>query len=249
MFERETDFAINAAKQAAEILKFNFRAVKEIKRKADGSMVSNADIAAENQIIELIEENYPEYNIIGEESGEKNKGSDFTFIIDPLDGTHNYIAGIPYYGISIGLLDREKPIMGVVLNPTTNELFVAEKGNGAFLNGEQIHASEINSLKESSIATVHYQKMPELFLKIIPKTKKHRVMGSLVVDHCYVALGAHDSSIYNVHSSWDVAATKVIVEEAGGKLTDFKGNDFSLEIKNSVCSNGLLHNDLLDLLK
>src|SRR3989338_7143577 len=163
MFERETDLAINAAKQAAEILKYNFRAVKEIKRKADGSMVSNADIAAENQIIELIEENYHEYNIIGEESGEKNKGSDFTFIIDPLDGTHNYIAGIPYYGISIGLLDREKPIMGV-------------------------------------------------------------------------ALGAHDSSIYNVHSSWDVAATKVIVEEAGGKLTDFKGNDFSLEIKNSVCS-------------
>ena len=133
--------AIRAAKEAAKIIVANFNKIKHISKKGEGDYFTNVDILAEEKIISIIQRRFPKHNILSEEAGLIDKNSEFTWLVDPLDGTHNYMHGLPLFGVSVGLEHKKKIIMGVIYLPMLDELFVAERGKGAFLNGKRIKVS------------------------------------------------------------------------------------------------------------
>ena len=247
--------ALRAAKKAGKILEKNFRKATKIFFKKDSSLLTKVDLKSERAIVQLIKKNFPSHDILSEERGGKI-GEKYTWIIDPLDGTRNYSRNIPFFSVSIALVYKKSPILGVVFNPINKELYFSERGKGAFLNGKRIKVGQQQVLSQ---AIISFSKSPdkEAFIKIyriLGKIKKFcftfrfRYFGSTALDLCYIASAKTDVSIGTGLKPWDLAAGILIIREAGGKITNLEGRDCQIEEKNIITANVRLHNQLLKLI-
>ena len=245
---------INATEAGAAVLKhyFNAKNLKISNKEGVNNLVTEADHAAEKAIMETIREAFPDHFILSEEAGELKMDSTYKWIIDPIDGTVNYAHGIPLCCVSIGLEQEGKMILGAVYNPLFDEFFFAEKGNGAMLNGEKIHVSEIASVMDSCLVTgfpYTYLDIPngplDVFERFIRKGVPVRRLGSAAIDLCWVAAGRFDAFFEHKLQAWDSAAGFLIVEEAGGKVTDFSGTYYSPYQPSIIATNGLIHDEMI----
>ena len=244
---------IQATTEAAAILKEYFNTSFTISNKEGiNNLVTEVDHKSEQAIIAIIRKNYPDHFILSEEDGTVEQDSPYKWIIDPIDGTVNYANGIPICCVSIGLEKDGKMIMGAVYNPFINEFFFAERGQGAYLNDKRIHVTQKNELIHSCLVTgfpYTYLDSPngplEVFSKLIKKGIPVRRLGSAAIDLCWVAAGRFDGFYEHKLSAWDSAAGFIIVEEAGGKVTDLKGNYYNPYQPGIIATNGLIHDELV----
>jgi len=250
--------AIQAAKSASKILIDNFGKIssEDIKEKVRNDFLTFVDEQSEITIIKILQDAFPDHSILAEESGRTKHKSDFEWIIDPLDGTKNYITGIPFFSISIALRHLNQIQLGVVLDPVRNELFQAERGKGALLNGKKIQVSNSNNLEDCLLATgfpfKQKQSLPtyvSCFQEIFQHCSGMRRMGSAAMDLAYIAAGRFDGFWELGLSPWDMAAGSIIIEEAGGYISDFWGKNSYLSNGYIAASNGHVHSDLIQIIK
>ncbi len=247
--------AMLAAKEAGKIIEKNFRKINKVSFKKDTSLLTKIDLKAEKVIIQLIKKNFPSHDILAEEKGGEI-GEKYTWVIDPLDGTTNYTRDIPFFAVSVVLLYKKNPILGVVFNPINKELYFAEKGKGAFLNGKRIKVGRQQALSSKSVILFSKLRAKEDFLKIyrlLGKVGKvcsvFRFLGSVSLQLCYLASGRADASINTGHNPWDVAAGALIIKEAGGKVTNIRGKDWQIGEKDIIAANTKLHNQIIKIIR
>ncbi len=244
------------AREAGALLMHHFHQHLKIEYKGEADLVTAADRAAEVLIRERIRQQWPTHDVLGEEQGLSDQGSEYRWYVDPLDGTTNFAHGFPVFCVSIALEHQAlevkgKRIAAVIYDPTRDELFSAEQGRGAQLNGETIHVSKTAALKESLLATgfpSHKRhKNPNIYFyhQITLHSHGVRRAGSAALDLCNVAAGRFDGFWEFNLNPWDTAAGVLIVEEAGGKVTRFNGAPFEINSRETVASNGLIHEALL----
>src|ERR1700680_4237271 len=239
------------AREAGALLMDYFRQHVKVEYKGDADLVTVADRNSEALIRERLREQWPSFDILGEEGGLQDTGSDYRWYVDPLDGTTNFAHGFPVFCVSIGLDYKGNRIAGVIYDPTRDELFAAELGGGAYLNQERIHVSKTANLAECLVATgfpSHKRhKNPNIFFyhQITLHTHGVRRAGSAALDLCYVASGRLDGFLEFNLNPWDTAAGVRMVQEAGGRVSDFKGGPFQLDSRETLASNGLVHEQLL----
>lgn len=216
------------------------------------NLVTEADHAAEKAIFNVIQQEHPDHYILSEESGEIFMDSSVKWIIDPIDGTVNFANGIPICCVSIGVEQNGQMILGAVYNPFLKEFFFAQHGFGATLNNKMIQVSNKTEVSSSCLATgfpYTYLDMPngplQIFEKLIRKGVPVRRLGSAAIDLCWVAAGRFDGFFEHKLQVWDSAAGFLIVEEAGGKVTDFAGNRYSPYQPHIIASNGKIHDELV----
>ena len=249
------------AREAGALLMHYFRQQLKIEYKGEADLVTAADRAAEVLIRERIKQQWPSHDVLGEEQGLSDLGSEYRWYVDPLDGTTNFAHGYPVFCVSMGLeyLAPEQRSSGksggriaaVVYDPTRDELFSAEKGRGAQVNGGAIHVSKTARLKECLLATgfpSHKRhKNPNIYFyhQITLHSHGVRRAGSAALDLCNVAAGRFDGFWEFNLNPWDTAAGVLIVQEAGGKVTRFDGSPFELDSRETLASNGLIHDELM----
>ena len=244
------------AREAGALLMGHFSQHLKIEYKGEADLVTAADRASEALIRERIREQWPSHDVLGEEQGLSDQGSEYRWYVDPLDGTTNFAHGYPVFCVSMAL-ERRLPgqparrIAAVVYDPTRDELFSAEQGRGARLNGTPIHVSRTEELKESLVATgfpSHKRhKNPNIYFyhQITLHSHGVRRAGSAALDLCNVACGRFDGFWEFNLNPWDTAAGVLIIEEAGGKVSRFDGSPFELNSRETVASNGLVHDALV----
>ena len=246
--------AIKAAKNAGVVLKKYFETNLQREIKDDGSIVTIADKETEKIIIQTISEVYPDHAFLGEEGGEQNQGSEFIWVIDPIDGTTNFVNGIPLFAISIALLKNDEHVVSVIYNPITDTIFVAEKGKGAYCNGRRFSVSSQDAKTGMiTIGTSSGAKDKELVRKLFYHAhdyiKSVRYLGSAVIELGYLARGGTEGFINVGTKKWDYAAGTLIVLEAKGIITNFDGNPWQLDQNYFIASNKIIHPELLELVK
>ncbi|MFH0818536.1 MAG: inositol monophosphatase family protein, partial [Patescibacteria group bacterium] len=252
-------FLIKLAVEAGCSLKNNFGKVTSGRQKTvKGDIVTVADYAAEKIILNQIKNKYPDYNILAEESGSFDKGSDYTFIIDPLDGTRNFILGIPLFATTIALAYKDKVIEGVCFDPLHNEMYYAKKDKGAFLNARRIFTDKEKTLDHVALGVgnvkqyTNNNKYSELRKNLNESSAYWRVYGTAVLDFCYVANGRMSLFVLGGVRPWDVAAAGLIVQEAGGIVTKINGQKWdALEDKQEVmaCSTKEINEKIINIIK
>jgi len=245
--------AINAAREAGEMLKKNFGAQVKVERKADRSLVSTHDRVAEQIIIGRLREAFPTWSVIGEESGRSASGSDYCWIIDPLDGTHNYLRHIPVYGVSIGLMRGKEFVAGVIYMPAEGDCYVAEQGAGAWKNGQRITVSQGATLEECSMASdsdfrSDVEQKIHFLRQFAPRLFFIRMTGSSTRNLTFLAEGVFDMVVEFNDPIWDFAAGTVLIREAGGKITDHRGGENLADRGGYIATNGRLHAAALGML-
>jgi myo-inositol-1(or 4)-monophosphatase len=216
------------------------------------NLVTEADHASEKAIFEVIKNDYPDHFILSEEAGAIESQSSYKWIVDPIDGTVNFANGIPLCCVSIGIEQEGEMIMGAVFNPFLNEFYFAQRGFGSTLNDNIITVSEKTDVLQSCLVTgfpYTYINEPngplEVFARLIRKGVPVRRLGSAAMDLCWVAAGRFDGFYEHKLNAWDSAAGFLIVEEAGGKVTDFNGKNYSPYQPKIVATNGRIHKDLI----
>lgn len=247
---------IEISREAGEIIRDGFGKKFILEYKTNISdFVTNIDKASEKKIIDFINVEYPTHNILAEESGVENKGSDFTWVIDPLDGTMNFAHGLPIFSVSIGVLKGDELIAGVIYDVISDKIYTTEKGSGAFQNGNRIGVSQNSDLEKSLLVTgfpYNIKQNPdnaiEKFNRFVMNSRGVRRLGSAAIDLCYVANGIFDGFWEVNLKPWDMAAGMLLVEEAGGKITDFRNNSVSIFNKQLLASNGKVHNQMVKTL-
>jgi myo-inositol-1(or 4)-monophosphatase len=219
------------------------------------NLVTEADHAAEKAIIEIIKKDFPEHYILSEEAGEIIQDSSYKWIIDPIDGTVNFAHGIPICCVSIGIEHEGKMIMGAVYNPFINELYFAERSKGATLNDKPISVSKKQGVINACLVTgfpYTYLDEPngplQVFERFIRKGIPVRRLGSAAIDLCWVAAGRFDGFYEHKLQAWDSAAGYIIVEEAGGTVTNLKGDPFSPYQPGIIATNGVIHEELVQVI-
>lgn len=245
---------INAVEAAAQVIKYFFNSKNLVINNKEGinNLVTEADHAAEKAILETIKEDFPGHYILSEEKGEIVMDSEFKWIIDPIDGTVNYAHGIPLCCVSIAVEKNGKVLLGAVYNPFLKEFFLAEKGEGSTLNGDQISVSSETNVEKACLVTgfpytyVDSTNGPlQVFERFIRRGIAVRRLGSAAIDLCWVAAGRFDGFYEHSLHAWDSAAGFLIVEEAGGRITDHKGNYYSPYQPFLLATNGKIHQDML----
>jgi myo-inositol-1(or 4)-monophosphatase len=242
---------VEIAREAGALLMGYFHRRVKVEYKGDVDLVTEADRASEALITRRIRERWPGHNILGEEGTRTEQGSEYRWYVDPLDGTTNFAHGFPVFCVSLGLEHKDQRVAAVIFDPTRDEMFTAEKGGGAFLNGQPIRVSDISNLAECLVATgfpSHKRhKNPNIFFyhQITLKTHGVRRAGSAALDLCDVACGRFDGFWEFNLNPWDTAAGVLMVEEAGGRVTRFDGQPFRIDSKETLASNGLVHDALL----
>jgi myo-inositol-1(or 4)-monophosphatase len=249
--------AQDAAYQAGALLKDNWLKAKTIEIKTDiVDLVTNVDKASDALITQLLRTHFPTHQIIAEESAISGQPSDYRWYIDPIDGTTNFAHSFPHFAVSIALAHKTQMIVGVVYDPLRDELFRAARGDGATLNGHPIHVSLTPQLDQSLVLTgfpYDRRQRSEYYLRFYQafmlRTQGVRRCGSAALDLCYVASGRSDAFWeWRLHP-WDTAAGSLIVEEAGGKMSDFFGHFFDITGEQTLASNGLLHTAMVEVLR
>lgn len=249
--------AIHAAKQAGRVILHYARDGFLVENKSTIDLVTEADLAAEQCVIDVIWASYPDHGILAEERGRIGKGqSHYLWIIDPLDGTTNFAHGFPAYCVSIGLTYKEKCVLGVVYDPTRDELFSATHGGGAHVNDQPIRVSQTAQLNQALLVTGFAYNIRETpnnnldhFARFALQVQGLRRTGSAALDLCYVAAGRFDGFWEVKLNAWDMAAGVVILREAQGRVTDFSGQSHSLYGQELVASNGRLHDSMLSVIQ
>ena len=245
---------INATEAGARVLEhyFTSKNLQVSNKEGINNLVTEADHASEKAIMDTIKEQFPDHFILSEEAGEMPTSSEYKWIIDPIDGTVNYAHGIPICCVSIGVEHKGSMVMGAVFNPFMKEFYFAEKGAGATLNGDLIAVSTETDVNKACLVTgfpYTYLDVPngplDVFSRFIRKGVPVRRLGSAAIDLCWVAAGRFDGFYEHKLQAWDSAAGFLIVEEAGGKITDFNGTYYSPYQPSIVASNGRIHADLL----
>ncbi|OGP94732.1 MAG: hypothetical protein A2157_01295 [Deltaproteobacteria bacterium RBG_16_47_11] len=254
--DRYLRLAIAAAKEAGRIQMLHFGHSHPVEYKGEFNPVTEVDRLCERAIVKMISDAFPSHDILTEESPFEGKGSPWKWIIDPLDGTTNYFHGFPCFCVSIGLEVEGEVKMGVVYVPPLNELFHAEKGKGAFLNGERTVVSRVDRLRKSLLCTgfpydVHEQVDFYLryFRQFLTKSFAIRRPGSAAVDLSYLAAGRFDGFWEFKLHAWDVAAASLMITEAGGKVTDLQGRPFNIDSEEILASNGFIHQEMLQAIQ
>lgn len=252
------DIAVKAAKQAGKVHKRYFQSDIEIKTKTSSyDLLTIADTESERAAVSIIKKHFPDHNILAEEKKYEKTGSEFTWIIDPLDGTNNFASGLPIFCASVALAKKDEVIAGAIYDVTRDELFFAQKNKGAFLNDKKISVDKIKNLEEAILITGFYYdrgkkmsnclKNVERFLRI--PTRGLRRLGAAALDLCYIASGRSSGFWEFCLNPWDFCAGKLIVEEAGGKVTDNKAKPLNIfDETYIVASNGKIHQAMLKIL-
>jgi myo-inositol-1(or 4)-monophosphatase len=250
--------AIEAAREAGRFLRLSVGKVRTVEQKhgEERNLVSEIDRGAEERIIGIIKRHYPSHAILAEESGGSEAPADHRWIIDPLDGTTNFLHGVPIFCVSIGVEQRGEIVAGVVYDPCRDELFTAEKGKGAFLNGKRLKVSGNARMIEALLVTgfpydiaANPDAAVERFVGFLMAAQGVRRLGSAALDLCYVAAGRFDGYWEVSLSPWDMAAGALFVREAGGMTTDLTGAPLNIYRKRVVASNGLIHGAMLEVLR
>ena len=263
-----TAVAVNCAAKAGEWIKSKLGTITQLDTKYSmHDLVTEVDKGAERMIRNLIGTHFPTHSFLGKKAlnpdrkhparalQEKSE-AEYLWIVDPVDGTTNYVHGFPFYSVSIALAYRGQVIVGVVYDPSRDELFVAERGKGAYVHGRAMKVSPEKALNQSLLATgfpaEHHHALPanlKSIQSLAPKVRNIRVAGSAALHLAYVAAGRLSGFWeYNL-SSWDIAAGSLLVEEAGGRMTDINGELYHLGVRNVVASNGPVHDELVQELK
>lgn len=250
---KEKKIMLLAAKKASKVLLKYYGKKEAIKQKPNKSLVAIADLKANDIIIKTIKSSFPSHSILSEETGFEDKKSDFKWIIDPMDGTHNFLHKIPIFGTSIGLEYKKEPVLGVLHFPLLNIIAIAEKGKGSFSNGKRIRVSAKKNLEHSFVlcefAYANRKEKTEFLEKLVHKAIDIRNFGSAIYNLWLIATGKCDGYVLLSTHEWDIAAGFLIVEEAGGKITDLEGNMRKLTQDKFIVSNGKVHKELLKYVK
>jgi myo-inositol-1(or 4)-monophosphatase len=251
-------FAVQLAREAGSLLLMRLGAAR-VSNKGEIDLVTEADIASEELIIERIRSRYPQHGILAEESGEAvivgKTPSDWKWIIDPLDGTTNYAHGYPCFSVSIALEHSGELEVGVVYDPTRNEMFAAERGRGATLNDHTIRVSSVDDLNRAMLCTgfpYNVRERPDFardFANFTMRAQAVRRDGSAAIDLAYVACGRFDGFWEDGLNPWDMAAGVLLIEEAGGRVTDFNDATLNIYTKRVLASNGLVHGAMRNVLR
>jgi myo-inositol-1(or 4)-monophosphatase len=261
--------AILAAREAGSILLENLKKPRRTKVKGPRDIVTDADVKAQRAIIEIIQSRFPNHDILSEESDLGSKGQaavkggfdklttgrPYTWIVDPLDGTTNYSRRLPCFCTSIALSHQGEIILGVVYDPLRDDLFQAERGKGADLNGESLRVSQLESLADALIgsdwarAQAEREVVAQFLARMALQVRTLRTLGAAALGLCYVATGWLDVYFHFSLMPWDAAAGALIVQEAGGAATDFTGQPWQIHSRRCLASNGLLHDKMLSILE
>ncbi|WP_323173568.1 inositol monophosphatase family protein [Natrialba sp. PRR66] len=257
-FDEFLTTAKTAATEASTLLRANFQSTYDITQKQEGTLVTEVDLRAEQTIRSIIMEAHPEHAIISEEA-ERDGSARFTWVVDPLDGTANYVTGFEHYCVSIALLDKGEPIVGVVVHPQREDTYTAVAGGGTRRNGRRISVSSVDSLPESTVLfgisppIVHDSRLRRLYQHLFPPERSQglRQLGAGACDLSFVANGTFECFLDKYTSPWDVAAGSLLVKEADGKVTDWNGStvNFMAEEREVgiIASNGRVHGELRHL--
>ena len=247
--------ALTAIEKASEVVLKAHKLPKSTKYKGRTDLVTATDKESESIIINEIQKVFPEHDILAEESGAKSNQSDHKWIIDPLDGTTNFVHGYPSFGISIGVTYKDELICGIVKELPADNTYYAISGEGAFCNGEPIKVSTVNSLERSLLVTgfsynhdEKWSKNIELFKQLVDVTQGVRRLGAAAIDLCHVASGKVDGFWEFDLNPWDTAAGVLIVREAGGTITKMDGTNFNINRPQLLATNGLIHQEMVNLL-
>lgn len=246
---------IKAAYQSGRVLNHHFGRLTQVNKKGAIDLVTTADLESEKTIIETIHEKFPNHTIIAEESGIAQRDRHACWIIDPLDGTTNYVHGLGIFAVSIAFAIDERIVMGIVYNPLNGELFTAIEGQGAKLSDHPIQASSTTRVSESLLVTGFpyvlgndKSALIQRFSNCLASARGIRRLGSAALDLCYVACGRFDGFWEENLKPWDTAAGMIIAREAGGVVTDFNAQPFHIEHKQILATNGKIHQEMLTLL-
>jgi myo-inositol-1(or 4)-monophosphatase len=264
------DIAIKAATQAGRMLSDCFGQISKISAKGDRDLVTDIDLAAERIIKSQIIKNFPQDSILSEENPYEQKSeftppfqhrskgggkerAGFKWIIDPLDGTHNYIHNIDIFGVSIALAYKDEVVMGIIYMSQADELYFAQKNKGAYLNGKRISVSK-RKIREATLifdSSIRYQenRMLKDLGKLVDKVFNVRMFGSTVRGLTYIAEGKAEAEVEYNDKLWDFAAGLLLIEEAGGRCTDLSGRRWNIKTRGYIASNGKIHNKVLALIK
>jgi len=247
---------IKIIKKAGKILKKGYYSNKDVTFKAKKDLVTKYDVAVENYLKEKFTKKFKEFNIIAEESDNTNIEFNNSIIIDPIDGTTNFVNGVPHTAISLGVYKDKKPYLAIVYNPILDELYEAKIGKGAYLNGKQLKVSDETELQKALLATgfpytsgSNEDDLNDVVKKIkdiLPLCQDLRRLGSASIDLCLVARGTFEGYYEMNLKPWDVSAGVLILSEAGGKITNINGEEYNLfEDKYIVATNGKIHDELI----
>jgi len=251
------NIAIKAARQAGKIILRHLDQLDRVQVESKGrnDFVSHVDRMAEEAILDVIRRAYPEHAVLAEESG-LHRQHDYLWIVDPLDGTTNFLHGYPQFAVSIAVYHQGRPFQGVILDPLRNELFTASRGGGAQLNDRRIRVSKTSTLEQSLLGTGfpfkrmdHLETWIDSFRLLLPRTSGVRRAGSAALDLAHVACGRLDGFWEFGLSPWDIAAGCLLLQEAGGIVSDFSGGQSFLETGDVIGGNPRLHAELLRVLK
>ena len=254
----QINLIIKACMKASRSLIRDFGEIEnlQVSTKGPGDFVTSADKRTEKILIDELQKAHPEYGIIAEETGIINKSNtEKRWIIDPIDGTMNFLNGIPQFAISIGYEEKGEITCGVIFNPIINEMFIAEKGNGAYLNNSRIRVSNKNKIKDALLVTGGPKgnskiknKIFSEYINVSNNVSNVRKFGSAALDIAYVACGRFDGYWQRELNYWDIAAGIIILKEAGGFINFFEEDKNNALKKNIIASNSNIHNELLDLI-
>lgn len=249
------EFAESLATRAGAILREHQGKVHRVEYKGEIDLVTEVDRLSEEFIRREISERFPDHEILGEEEGLSASGSEFRWIVDPIDGTTNYAHGFPYYCVSIGLERGGELVAGAIYNPVLDELYSAHKGGGATMNGSPIRVSKVDTVMRSLLTTGFPYSVRqagdnfEEFRRFVLASQAVRRAGSAALDLCCVAIGRYDGFWEPGLSPWDIAAGALIVQEAGGQVTSYGGEPLDIYAREILATNGLLHGPMQDILR
>jgi myo-inositol-1(or 4)-monophosphatase len=249
------DTAVSIARESGALLAEMYKTPLEISYKRPSDLVTEADKRSEKLIIERLHKTFPTHAVISEEGGGQKIQSDYCWHVDPLDGTTNFAHKFPVFCVTLGLAYKDEIVAGVVYDPTREEMFNAEQGAGAFLNGQRIHVSKYGKLSESLLATGfppfdnRHDINIELFLEFTHRSHGIRRAGSAALDLCSVASGRFEAFWELRLNSWDKAAGMLMIAEAGGRVTTLHGERQPVASAEIFGSNGLVHDEMLPVFK
>ncbi len=249
------NFAINLAREAGKIIKTNFTLGMKKEWKDDNTPLTATDLKINQMVIDAVKKEYPSFGIIAEE-GSDYSNQEYTWVCDPVDGTIAFSHGVPTCMFLLALVKEGKSILGVAYDPFMDNMYFAEKGKGAFCNDKSIRTSGHTKLDSKAVIdTLLWKEAKYQFPRLVDNLREKGVLDFSLPSIGYVdmlvACGEFTASIFPGHYAWDVAVTKIIIEEAGGKVTDLYGEEFDFrnEVKGHIASNGLVHAELLELVQ
>jgi myo-inositol-1(or 4)-monophosphatase len=231
-----------------------FYSKKTVKHKSRGNLVTDIDTLSEKLILKILKDEYPDFNVLSEETNSLASVAGYTWIVDPLDGTNNYVFGIPNFCINIALANSNDILLGITYDPIRKEFFHAEKGKGAYLDDLRLHVSQVNLLKDSLLgfdlgySDEQGKEMLDITGRLWGNVHCMRMMGSSALGLAYVACGRMSFYLHRYLYPWDIASGLLLVREAGGKVTDWQGNDANIQTQKIIASNNQITQQLFEYL-